>query len=91
MPTNRKRRTRAASPPLYESVRRYLLTGDHSCRELLPTDHRGRIEAFRLANPSVRDELREVWRLHRKDILREWAADKREGKPWAATEFDNEQ
>jgi len=79
MPTNRKRRARPARPPLWDSVRHLLLTGDYCLRELYPTDHRGRVEAFRLAGSSLRGELREVWREHRAELLKEWKAEGRKG------------
>jgi hypothetical protein len=91
MPTNRRRRTRPATPPLFEAVKYFLLTGDYCGRALFPTDPRGRVEAFRLASPSLRGELRGLWREHRAELLKEWKAEGCEGRPWAAKQLEKEE
>ena len=88
MPTNRKRRTRKiVTYVLTDSVKHYLMTGDYCSRTLFP-DCPGRYETFLLAHPGKREQLREVWMLHRDDILQQWKAEKRRGKPWASKQFD---
>ena len=90
MPTNRIRRTRSARPStITDRMRLYLETGDY-CGRGLPPDSPGKVETFMLGNPNAegRERLRAIWLLHRKDIHRQWTADKRPGRPWAAKKFD---
>jgi hypothetical protein len=64
-----------------------LLTGDPSIR---PGRYPGWVRPFTLISPAGRDELRELWFKYREEILKQWKAEGRRGKPWAEKEFSNE-
>ena len=84
-----KRRTRAAkATTLTPYMRLYLTAGDYSGHDF-PPGTPGHVEAFMLRKdtPENREELRRIWLLHRDEILRQWKAEKRRGKPWAEKAF----
>ncbi len=75
MPTNRTRRTRKPSPRLDEATRTYLLTGERE---------KGNVRLFMLANPSIagREKLKEVWEIHKTELIREWVLAYPCSRPW---------
>lgn len=101
MPTNRSRRTRkVAKTPLLDFVRILLSEGPEVEHQAVmaeitnPGEIRltGKVEAFRMrgGGPDINGKyrLKEAWDLHKDEILKIWKAERREGLPWAAKEFD---
>jgi hypothetical protein len=55
-----------------------------------PGRYEGWLRPFMLSSPAGKDELRDLWLLHREEILSEWKKQGRRGLPWGAREFDHE-
>jgi hypothetical protein len=81
-------RQKKASAGLLQSERHLLLTGD--C-----TPPRGDwrdiseswLRPFTLVSPAGREELEALWLTHRDELMVEWKAAGKRGKPWAAKIF----
>ena len=91
MATNRHRQSRKiARSPLLDFVRILLMDGPEATHKVMMDrmPGSGKIEAFMMRKTPR--GAREAWLLHKKEIMRQWKAEKRWGLPWGAKQFDNE-
>ena len=91
MPTNRTKRVRKrAKAPLLDFVRILLMDGLGACHiamlERKPGS--GKIQAFRIQKTP--GAARAAWKIHRVEILKQWKAEGRRGRPWAEKLFKDE-
>ena len=74
---------------LTDGERHLLLTGRPYLDGKKPwADGSNKFWPFILCSPGGRHLLRDLWVRHRDELLAEWKATGRRGRPWAAKEFD---